>query len=82
MLCFSLVARGLNRAPSQIEPSNTSTDFVLDDGTGVVKCTKYLSEEDSDNQAQFSPHMYVRVYGALQVRRGFVRGGARLESER
>ncbi|XP_058755408.1 replication protein A 32 kDa subunit B [Vicia villosa] len=59
---ISLLGRVCNKA-GQI----TDVKFVLDDGTGMIECTKWLQEPaDSIQVESILNGMYVRVYGHLK----------------
>ncbi|KAI5414986.1 replication protein A 32 kDa subunit B [Lathyrus oleraceus] len=59
---ISLLGRVCNKA-GQV----TDVKFVLDDGTGMIECTKWLQEPaDSIQVESILNGMYVRVYGHLK----------------
>ncbi|XP_019447508.1 PREDICTED: replication protein A 32 kDa subunit A-like [Lupinus angustifolius] len=50
---------------------NTDVNFVLDDGTGRIKCRRWVNEAfDSKEMEEIQDGMYVRVYGHLKSFQG------------
>ncbi|XP_020202714.1 replication protein A 32 kDa subunit A [Cajanus cajan] len=50
---------------------NTDVNFVLDDGTGRIKCRRWVNETfDTKEMEQVNDGMYVRVYGHLKSFQG------------
>ncbi|KAE9586482.1 putative replication factor A protein [Lupinus albus] len=50
---------------------NTDVNFVLDDGTGRIKCRRWVNETfDSKEMEEIQDGMYVRVYGHLKSFQG------------
>lgn len=50
---------------------NTDVNFVLDDGTGRIKCRRWVNETfDTKEMEQVKDGMYVRVYGHLKSFQG------------
>ncbi|XP_061364344.1 replication protein A 32 kDa subunit A [Gastrolobium bilobum] len=50
---------------------NTDVDFILDDGTGRIKCRRWVNETfDTKEMEEIMDGMYVRVYGHLKSFQG------------
>ncbi|CAI8612158.1 unnamed protein product [Vicia faba] len=56
---------------------NTDVNFVLDDGTGRIKCRRWVNESfDTKEMEEVLDGMYVRVYGNLKSFQGVRQLGA------